>query len=94
MKVKNVIEQIERIFGRQPEQYMIQLIEDAMMDIASNRRYLKEDVKMDLIEDKRWYLLDDDIMEITRVEIKNTNDRYVVVPKLADAHKLLKEDEY
>ena len=49
---------------------------------------------MDLIEDKRWYSLDDDIMEITRVEIKDTNDRYVVVPKLADAHKLLKEDEY
>ncbi len=94
MKVKNVIEQIERIFGRQPEQYIIQLIEDAMMDIAANRRYLKEDVKMDLIEDKRWYSLDDDIMEITRVEIKDTNDRYVVVPKLADAHKLLKEDEY
>ena len=45
-------------------------------------------------ENKRWYLLDDNIMEITRVEIKDTNDRYVIVPKLVDAHKILKEDEY
>ena len=94
MKVKNVIEQIERIFGRQSEKYIIQLIDDALIDISANRRHLKENSKMDLIENKRWYLLDDDIMEITRVEIKDTNDRYVIVPKLVDAHKILKEDEY
>ena len=27
-----------------------------------------------------------------RVEIKDTNDRYVMIPKLADPHKLLRED--
>ena len=35
MKVKKVIEQIEHIFGRQPEGYMIQLINDALLDISS-----------------------------------------------------------
>ena len=27
-----------------------------------------------------------------RVEIKGTDDRYVMIPKLADPHKLLRED--
>ena len=27
-----------------------------------------------------------------RVEIKDTNDRYVMIPKLADSHKILRED--
>ena len=38
MTVKNVIEQIEKLFGRQSEQYMYQLINDGLDDIASNRK--------------------------------------------------------
>ena len=33
-------------------------------------------------------------VEVTRVEILDSNSRYAMIPKLADAHKLLKEDEY
>ena len=94
MKVKKVIEQVEHLFGRQPEGYMIQLINDALLDIGSTKQHLLEDVKMDLVEDKRWYELEDEIIDITRVEIKDTNDRYVMIPKLTDSHKFLKEDEY
>ena len=94
MKVKKVIEQVEHIFGRQSEGYMMQLINDALLDIGSTKQHLLEDVKMDLVEDKRWYELEDDMIDITRVEIKDTNGRYVMIPKLADAHKLLKGDDY
>ena len=94
MKVKRVIEQIEHIFGRQSEGYMIQLINDALLDISSTKQHLVEDIKMDLVEDKRWYNISDDIIDITRVEIKDTNDRYVMIPRLADSHKLLKGDDY
>ena len=94
MKVKRVIEQIEHIFGRQSEGYMLQLINDALLDIGSTKQHLLEDVKMDLVEDKRWYELEDNMIDITRVEIKDTNDRYVMIPKLADSHKLLKGDDY
>ena len=94
MKVKKVIEQIEHIFGRQPEGYMMQLINDALLDIGSTKQHLLEDIKMDLVEDKRWYELEDNMIDITRVEIKDTNDRYVMIPKLADSHKLLKGDDY
>ena len=94
MKVKKVIEQVEHIFGRQAEGYMMQLINAALLDIGSTKEHLLEDVKMDLVEDKRWYELEDDMIDITRVEIKDTNGRYVMIPKLADAHKLLKGDDY
>ena len=37
MTVKNIIEQIERLFGRQSEQYMYQLINDALDDISTSK---------------------------------------------------------
>ena len=46
----------------------------------------------DLIGYDRWYALNDDVVQIDRVEIKDTNNRYVMIPKLADAHKLLRND--
>ena len=46
----------------------------------------------DLKKIQRWYALDDSVIDIMRVEIKDTNDRYVMIPKLADPHKLLRED--
>ena len=94
MKVKRVIEQIEHIFGRQSEGYMLQLINDVLLDIGSTKQHLLEEKTMHLVEDKRWYDIDDDIIDITRVEIKDENGRYVMIPKLADSHKLLKGDDF
>ena len=94
MKVKKVIEQIEHIFGRQSEGYMLQLINDALLDISSTKEHLVEEKKIHLVEDKRWYELEDDMIDITRVEIKDTNGRYNMIPKLADAHKILKGDDF
>ena len=92
MTAKHIIEQIEKMFGRQQEQYMFQLINDALDDIASNKRNNTQSKTTTLIGKDRWYTLDDDMIEIKRVEIKDTNDRYVMIPKLADSHKLLRED--
>ena len=75
MKVKRVIEQIEHIFGRQTEGYMMQLINDALLDISSTKQHLIEDKKLNLVEDKRWYDIDDNIIDIIRVEIKDKNNR-------------------
>ena len=92
MTAKNIIEQIEKMFGRQQEQYMFQLINDALDDIASHKRNYTTSKVTDLKKHQRWYKLDDDVIEINRVEILDTNDRYVMAPKLADSHKLLRED--
>ena len=94
LKVKDVIQQIEKSFGRQPESYLLQLVNDCLLDISEKKQHHKKEEKLDLVEDQRWYELDDEIIDIVRVEIKGTDDRYVMIPKLSDAHKLLKGDEY
>ena len=92
MTAKNIIEQIEKLFGRQPEQYMYQLMNDALDDISSNKRNYTTSKVTDLKKHQRWYKLDDDLIDIKRVEVLDTNDRYVMIPKLTDPHKLLRED--
>ena len=92
MTAKSIIEQIEKIFGRQPEQYMFQLINDALDDIASNKRNYTVSSTANLEGSKRWYELEDQVIDITKVEIKDTNNRYVMIPKLADPHRLLRDD--
>ena len=92
MTAKKIIEQIEKLFGRQQEQYMFQLMNDALDDIASHKRNFTTSKITDLKKHQRWYSLDDDVVDIKRVEVLDTNDRYVLVPKLADSHKILRED--
>ena len=92
MTAKNIIEQIEKLFGRQQEQYMFQLINDALDDIASHKRNNTVSKTTNLIGYDRWYTLHDDVIDIQKVEIKDTNDRYVMIPKLADSNRLLRED--
>ena len=92
MTVKNIIDQVEKMFGRLPEQYMLQLVNDPLDDIASNKRNYTVSSTTNLEEKKRWYELADKVIDIKRVEILDTNDRYIMIPKLADPHKLLRED--
>ena len=92
MTVKNIIEQVEKIFGRQSEQYMYQLINDALDDISTSRGNYTVSSTTNLEGHKRWYELPDKVISIKKVEILDTNDRYIMVPKLADSHKLLRED--
>ena len=92
MTVKNVIEQIEKLKGRQSEKYMYQLINDGLDDIASTRKNYTVSSTANLEQNKRWYELEDRLISIKRVEIKDTNDRYVLIPKLADSHRILRED--
>ena len=78
--------------GRQPEQYMLQLINDALMDMSGKVQSYTTEKIQNLNSKQRWYKLDDSVVDITRVEILDNNDRYVKVPLLADSHKLLKDD--
>ena len=92
MTAKNIIEQIEKLFGRQQEQYMFQLINDGLDEISSKKMNNTIYKTTNLIGYDRWYTLSDDVVQIDRVEIKDTNDRYVMIPKLADPHKILRGD--
>ena len=92
MKVKDIISQLENSMGRQTEGYIMRLINDALLDFAAERKHKIDDIKMDLVQNQRWYELDDDMIDITKVEILDTNNRYVMIPKLSDPHKLLRDD--
>ena len=93
MTVKEVISQVEHLFGRQPAPYMYRLINDGLLDMASKIQHYSAIAKTDLVSYQRWYDLDDDaVLDIFRVELLDANNRYTMIPKLADYHKLLKED--
>ena len=89
---KNIIEQIEQVFGRQSEAYMMRLINDALLDISEKKQHYTVSAKQDLVPKQRWYSLTDDMIDIIKVEILDTNDRYVMIPKLTDSHRLLRAD--
>ena len=92
MKVKGIITQLENLYGRQPQEYLLRLINDALLDMSGKIQHHTKSTKKTLESYQRWYPLGDEILDITRVEIKDTNDRYVMIPKLTDPHKLLKDD--
>ena len=92
LTVKNVIEQAELTFGRQSETYMMRLINDALLDINDKKQHYTVVAKRDLVGYDRWYALTDDMVDITRIEILDTHSRYVMIPKLADSHRILRGD--
>ena len=92
MTVKDVVQQAEKLFGRQPEAYLVQLINDGLIDIANKKQSYTVSATTDLEKKKRWYTLPPTVLSIERVEILDTNDRYIMIPKLADPHKLLRSD--
>ena len=92
MTANDIIQQVERIFGRQPQGYMIRLINDSLIDMSSKKQEYTVSAKTDLEQYKRWYGLDDQVIDIIKVEVLDTNSRYVRIPKLADPHNILRED--
>ena len=92
MKVKTITSQLEKLFGRQSEQYLIQIINDGLMDIANKKQGYTVSALTDLEKKKRWYELPDSVLGIERVEILDTNSRYIMIPKLSDPHKMLRAD--
>ena len=92
MTVKEVLQQIELAFGRQPEKYFLQLVNDGLLDIANKKQHYTVTALTDLEKNKRWYGLPSSVLSIERVEIIDTNNRFVMIPKLSDPHKLLKAD--
>ena len=92
MTVKSIISQIEKLFGRQSEAYMYQIINDGLLDISNRKQAYTVAKTTDLEKKKRWYALDADALSIERVEILDTNDRYIMIPKLSDPHKILRAD--
>ena len=92
LTVADVITQIDESVGAKSDDYMIRLVNDALLDISEKKQHYTKEATTDLKKKQRWYTLSDNIIDILRVEIKDTNNRYVMIPKLTDPHKLLRAD--
>ena len=92
MTVKNIISQLEKLFGRNSEVYIKQLLNDGLIDMANKKQNYLVTSTTDLEYKKRWYKLPSSVLSIERVEILDTNSRYVMIPKLSDPHKMLRSD--
>ena len=92
MTVKSMLSQLEKLFGRNSEAYLIQIINDGLIDIANKKQGYTVSATTDLEKKKRWYILPPTVLSIERVEILDTNDMYIMIPKLSDPHKLLRAD--
>ena len=92
MTVKNMFSQLEKTFGRNSEAYLIQILNDGLIDIANKKQGYTVSALTDLEKKKRWYDLPATVLSIERVEILDTNSRYIMIPKLSDPHKLFRAD--
>ena len=92
MTVTTVFLQLEQLFGRNAEAYLIQLMNDGLIDIANKKQGYTVSATSDLEKKKRWYTLPPTVLSIERVEILDSNDRYIMIPKLSDPHKILRSD--
>ena len=102
MTVKDIVTQIEMLYGKKPHTYIFRLINDCLLDIASEVQHLSKTGRHDLTQYRRWYVAKDfvdvnnnastDVVDIYRVEILDSDSRYNLIPKITDQHKLLKDD--
>ena len=92
MTVKDIIEQVEVNHGRQSSSYMFRLINDGLNEISADKQHYTVSSTTDLEVKKRWYELSDQVIDLIRIEIKDTDGRYIMIPKLTDSHKILKAD--
>ena len=92
LTVQNIIDAADELVGAKSDSYMMRLINDALLDISEKKQHFTKESVEDLKVKQRWYTLSDDIIDIIRVEVLDTNNRYVMIPKLTDPHKLLRGD--
>jgi hypothetical protein len=92
MTLKNFLNMIEMQMGRQSEGLIIQLMNDGLDEIAATKQNYQVSATETLTSKQRYYELADRMIDIMRVEILDTNNRYVRIPKLVDAHNLRKDD--
>ena len=73
MTVKQLIQRIEIAMGPAPHGYLMQLINDGLMDIASKRLVNEDTAVTDLLEGQRYYELPAGLLKIIGVEARQEN---------------------
>ena len=69
--VKYIIDIVQVTFGRQPENYMIRLINDGLMDISTETKMYEQTATANLTAYRRWYPLKD-FTDLNNVSLANS----------------------
>ena len=91
MTVKELISEIEHLYGRQPHMYLKRLINDALLDMSDKVKHYRAEGIYELKSGQKWYAISDLANQIEQVRILNSDDKYELVPHMDDG-ALLKED--
>ena len=87
MKAIDIIKVIERQFGRQSHSYIMQLINEALLDVANKRKDNEETAVTSLMEGQRYYPLPKNLIKIETVSIKRQDDdgttRFLEIPEIS-----------
>ena len=98
LNVKNVLSRIRQVFPNVPETYLINLINDALVEIGV---YSTKQIqaKMSTVADQKWYKLGDDAEDssgnkleankVFRVDLMDSDGDYIQIPRLVDRNILL-----
>ena len=89
MKAIDIIKVIERQFGRQSHSYIMQLINEALLDVANKRKDNEETAVTSLMEGQRYYPLPKNLIKIESVSLKRQDDdgttRFLEIPEISKA---------
>jgi len=98
MTVKQILSRIRQIFPDASETYVMNLINDALVEIGLYNTKLVS-AKLSTVEDQMWYSLADEasdssnnVLEVNRVlkvYIMDDDGDYIMIPRLIDTNILL-----
>tara|TARA_Y100000310_G_scaffold284529_1_gene307367 strand:- start:257 stop:607 length:351 start_codon:yes stop_codon:yes gene_type:complete len=98
--VKNLISRVREVFPDAPENYIMMLINDALVELGLyNVRNMK--AKISTVADQMWYKIGDDAVDINskelklnklfRVDFMDSDGDYIQIPRLLDTNILLND---
>ena len=95
LTIKNIISRVRQTFPQASETYLINLINDALLEAGMYRTKI-EYAKTTTVADQMWYDLSDvgsdiDINKVFRVDFMDSAGDYIKVPRLID-NEILKMD--
>ena len=94
MTVKELISQVEYLYGKQPHMLIKRYINDGLLDMSGEIQHYKANATEDLIKDKRWYGISDVMIDIDRIEILNSDNKYEVIPFINNSDEILEGDTH
>ena len=100
ISVKNLVSRVREIFPDAPENYIIMLINDALVELGLySVRNMK--AKISTVADQMWYKLGDDakdssdkylnLNKLFRVDFMDSDGDYMQIPRLLDTNILLND---